>query len=60
MGNSTGAALVIILGLLALGGGVVLGVLLYRLDRRERGAVVPRPNARHAALPYDARRRNAA
>ena len=59
MGNPTGAALVIVLGLLALGAGIVLGVLLYRLDRRERGALTHR-DVRHAGMSYDDRRRRAA
>ena len=60
MGNPTGAALVIILGLLALGAGVVLGVLLYRLDRQERGTVVEHRDGRDAATSRDDRRRRAA
>ena len=59
MGNPTGAVLVILLGLMALGAAIILGVLLYRLDRRERGAAA-HPDVRHAGMSYDDRRRRAA
>ena len=61
MGDSAGAALVILLGLAALGAGFVLGVLLYRLDRRERGDVLTHPERREtSATPQDHPRRHAA
>jgi hypothetical protein len=61
MGDSAGAALVILLGLAALVAGFVFGVLLYRLDRRERGEVLsPQEPRDAAAAPQDERRRHAA
>ena len=35
MGNPTGALIVMLLGTAALVAGIVLGILLYRLDRRD-------------------------
>ena len=64
MGLSTGALIVVFLGVAALVAGIVLGVLLYRLDRRE-GAVrneVPQHRRRDevAANSHQVRRPHAA
>jgi hypothetical protein len=61
MDVSTGAAIVIIVGLAALAASFVLAVLLYRLDRRERGHGLAHPERREvSAIPQDERRPRAA
>jgi hypothetical protein len=61
MDISTGAAIVLFVGLVALAASFVLAVLLYRLDRRERGHGLAYPERRElSAIRHDERRPRAA
>src|SRR4051812_26350107 len=61
MAVSTGAAIVLLFGVASFAAGVVLAVLIYRLDCRERGRVNTQPEPRATyAVRHDERRPHAA
>jgi hypothetical protein len=61
MGDSAGAVVVLLFGLLAFAGVILLAVSLYRLDRQERGQVLTHPQRRDdSAARQDDRRPHAA